>query len=116
MWAAKGKKLESFVLYGESRGELDRQVKATSRTYSASEMCGARYDMDGYSYEALLQSLRPSTRYYYTFGSYENEFLFFSLLFTSLHFSSLLFSSVLFSSLLFSSLLFSCCTRLNKNP
>jgi len=96
MWAAKGEKLNSSVYYGLDSDSLEwevtktfffilkfstffnweYQVEASATTYGPEDMCGAKKGMDGYSYESLLKGLKPSTEYYYKFGSHENEFSF----------------------------------------
>ena len=73
MWAASGSAVTADVRFGTDEDDLHRYVNGTTKTYKAEDMCGAKDDMDGYSYSVLLTDLKPSTRYYYEFGSTENE-------------------------------------------
>jgi len=73
MWAASGSPVSADVRYGLDKDDLNVYVNGTTKTYTADDMCGAEDDMDGYSYSALLTGLKPATKYYYKFGSVENE-------------------------------------------
>lgn len=66
--------------YGSNQTSLDFQVNGTTTTYEASDMCegkanriGPQTFIDpGYMHTILLNSLRPSTTYYYRVGSDEH--------------------------------------------
>ena len=50
------------------------EATGKSWTYKASDMCGPNanttgFKDPGYMYDVLLKDLKPSTRYYYSYGS-----------------------------------------------
>ncbi len=65
---------EAIVRYGVSESELVNKVLAKTNTYKASDMCGppantVGFRDPGFIHDALITDLKPSTRYFYSFGS-----------------------------------------------
>ena len=64
------------VMFGLTEEKLDQIAYGTSTTYKASDMCGAPANAEGfwdpgYMHDVLLKSLKPNTKYFYSFGSKE---------------------------------------------